>query len=270
MEGTETSPRGQKVLEIENFQTDLYTTDRFTNFGARNMNLQYIKEEFKWYLGADPYDDSICEHATMWKKIQQPDGRFHSNYGQYWFGAQAGVQWVLNSLRADPDSRQAVIPMLNAGHLYKGNTDVVCTESISFRIRNDLLNMSVNMRSNDAIFGVTNDVPCFSFLHELIARLLDIEVGIYTHKVDSMHVYERHFQMLDNLVANGYIDYEDVHVPRMSIEDAMLMLSGQYAEEISTRFYTPFLDWLYNDGPQEVTLQEKVNTSINEDKVPPF
>lgn len=247
VKGKETSPRGQKVLEIQNYQLEIDSLyDRFTNFGARNMNLNYIKEEFKWYLKGDPFDDSICKHATMWKKIQQPDGRFHSNYGQYWFGHQQGVKWVLESLQKDPDSRQAVIPMMNASHLYHGNTDVVCTESISFRIRDESLHMSVNMRSNDAIFGVTNDVPCFSFLHEMVAVMLGIPVGMYVHKADSMHVYERHFEMLKNLVDNGYSDYVRPDVPYMSDHDVLCMYSGQRMSGL----YTPFLDWLNGESDE--------------------
>ncbi len=244
--GRVTSPRGQKVLEIENYQMDLSKADRFSNFTARKMNLQYIKEEFKWYLRADPFDASICEHASMWKKIQQPDGRFHSNYGQYWFGSQQGARWVLETLRDDSDSRQAIIPMLNKDHLYKGNTDIVCTESISFRIRDGKLNMSVNMRSNDAIFGITNDVPAFSFLHEMIAVVLNIPVGNYCHKADSLHVYERHFKMLENIVKDGLNEYKHIDVPDMTYPEIFFMLNPSmdithfkgYDNSI------PFLNWL--------------------------
>ena len=239
--GIETSPRGARVKELEKYQFTLAPYERFTSFNARKMNFNYLKKEWLWYLSADPFDDMITDHAQMWKDIRQPDGRFFSNYGQYWFGKQEGLKWVIQELTRDPDSRRAVIPMLNFTHLFPSNKDVVCTEAITFRIRDNKLNMTVNMRSNDAIWGMTNDVACFSFLWEVTATLLQREMGTYCHKADSLHVYERHFQMLEDLVeegVEGYTEYTDC--PKMTQDDAIYQYAG-------LGYQGPFMEWL-NDS----------------------
>jgi len=205
-----------------------------------------------WYLTGDKWNDMITKSAAMWSELRQPDGSWNSNYGQYWFASPYyGFDWVIGQLLLDKDSRQAVIPMLNTYHLYPGNKDVVCTESISFRIREDKLYMSINMRSQDAMWGMTNDLFCFSILHEMVYVMLrdslyrDLEMGSYTHKVDSFHVYERHFEMLEKIVEGGQADYYKIYCPEIHDKREVVNLI-HFREEDSSEDHL-FTEWLYEN-----------------------
>lgn len=254
--GSLISPRGQKVLELQDYMFTMGPRIRFTSYLERKFNLDYAKFEMLWYLTGDKWNDSITKSATMWEDLRQSDGSWLSNYGQYWFGPQQGMEWVLDQLFKDEDTRQAIIPMLNKDHLFAGNKDIVCTLSISFRIRNDKLFMSVNMRSQDAIWGMTNDIFCFSVLHEMIYVMLrdgkyyDLEMGTYTHKVDSLHVYERHFEMLDQILIGGHEEYYEVDCPKINsnLEVANLI----HYKKSDVRLDHRFTRWLntnkYSDG----------------------
>jgi thymidylate synthase len=183
--------------------------------------------------------------------LRQPEGFWFSNYGQYWFGSQRGFDWVIDQLIKDKDSRQAVIPMLNPIHLFPDNKDVVCTESISFRIRENKLYMSVNMRSQDAMWGFTNDTFCFSILHEMVYVVLrdlmysDLIMGSYTHKVDSFHVYERHFEMLNQIIIGGHEEYYEVDCPE--IYDNREVINLVHYKEEDHRETHLFTEWLYEN-----------------------
>lgn len=247
--GKISSPRGQKIVELEDYMFTLQPYDRFTSFRARKLSLKYIKAELLWYMRGDPYDTMITEHAQIWTDIQQSDGRFFSNYGQYIFGEQNGAKFVVDELIMDRDSRRAIIPLLNKEHIFHNNKDVVCTYSLSFRIREDKLNMSVNMRSNDAVWGMTNDVACFSFIHEIIFNLLkghipDIQLGTYTHKVDSLHVYERHFDMLRQLHNDGYEGYYQINVPKIESGYEVHELFQRVCKGRRVKRNYAFTDWL--------------------------
>lgn len=213
--GKEVSPRGQLCREAVDYKFTLSMAESpITSFNARNLNLQYAKEEFKWYLRANKFDDSIEKHATMWAKIRQPDGSYFSNYGQYIFPKQ--FNFVIDELTADVDSRRASIVLLDKSHLFHSNKDVVCTYAINFRIRNSRLNMTVMMRSNDVIFGTTNDVFCFAMLYRMVfailAEVIAIKPGTYTHFVNSLHVYERHFEMIQQIISEGLAGHNRINV----------------------------------------------------------
>lgn len=204
-EGEEISPRGLLIVELRDAQITLDPHFPFQDFPHRNYKVDYFRKEMLWKLGADKYDDSIKQHAKMWESVQNPDGTFNSNYGQFWFGQQMGLIKAVHELMRDSDSRRACIPMLRDEHLAPGVRDTVCTESVTFHIRQGKLHMSVHMRSSDQIFGLGTDVPTFSVLLFLcLGMLRDFYPGLQAGKITvtaaSSHIYERHFDMVNKII----------------------------------------------------------------------
>ena len=204
-EGYTIAPRGYKIKEIRDLQFTIDSLYPFMNFMHRKLNIPYFKKEMIWKLGGDPFDDSIKLHAKMWDQVQNTDGSFNSNYGQYWFGQQQGLMKVFNELVLDKDSRRAVIPMLSDKHIGPHVKDTVCTECVGFHIRGDVLHMSVHMRSSDQIFGLGTDLPTFAFLQRLLLGMLkyvyqNLRLGTMTVTAMSSHIYDRHFVMVDNIL----------------------------------------------------------------------
>ena len=237
--GKRVSPRGQNSIEIENYTYDLPPFVRFTSFESRKFNIDYVKREFLWYLKGDKYDTSITEFAKMWGNLINPDGTINSNYGQYIFRDEPICQFdaAMNQLKDDKDSRRASISILSKDHLLSVTKDVPCTYSMNFRIRDNKLNMSVRMRSQDSVYGMANDAPAFSFTHELMLNALrefypDLEYGNYHHSADSFHVYERHFDMIEKITgikidASSTMEqdpYEEISCPPMSGPDEVRFL----------------------------------------------
>ena len=218
MKGRKVYPREHECIEIENYHVEFQPRERFANFTARKLNLQYIKREFLWYLKGDRFDDSITKHAKIWGQIQAQDGSFNSQYGQYIFGKENQFDKIVGILKADKDSRRASIIILKSENVSSETLDEPCTYAINFRIRNGKLNMSVHMRSQDAMYGLGNDIPTFSFIHEMILNALrefypELEYGTYHHSVDSLHVYEKHFEMLNTIVRGD--TFKEIHISAM-------------------------------------------------------
>lgn len=239
-------PRGLKVLEIENFKYTFPPYTRFINFESRKLNLNYIKQEFLWYLRGNKYDTSILSHAKIWSNLVNTDGSINSNYGQYLFGDCKQFLNVYSTLMLDKFSRRASIVILQPQHLLSNTKDVPCTYAINFRIRDNYLNMSVHMRSQDAIYGLGNDLPTFSFIHEMLFVLLKsslkhstLKLGEYYHAVDSFHVYEKHFFMLDSLV-DGNDAFYKIDCPRVTdFSEVMKLIECDFTEPLGN-----FTKWL--------------------------
>jgi thymidylate synthase len=225
-------PRGQDSREIEDLQLIVDPDKPFMTYKHRKYNVDYFKREMKWKLGANKYDTSIQAHAKMWAQVINPDGTYNSNYGQYWFGQQMGIWKVVMELMRDRDSRKAIIPMLNDSHLSPQTVDTVCTESIGFRIRNDLLNCSVHMRSSDAIYGLATDIPTFAFLYRLVKGLLGEYVfnGNIVLTLSSSHIYSRHYDMVQRIIEDP--EYIDTEMPYCKTDDALRIIASRGDESI--------------------------------------
>lgn len=210
LRGIETQPRGQAIRELEDYKIVIDPMHPFMNFKHRNLKIEYFKKEMLWKLTGDPFNTDIMAHAKMWASVRNNDGSFNSNYGQYWFGEQMGLFVAFNELVKDIYSRRAVIPMLRASHIGPHVKDTVCTESVGFRIRDGRLNMSVHMRSSDQIFGLGTDIPTFAFLQRLLLGMLrsvytELELGNMTIVAMSSHIYGRHFEMVESIIADPAI-----------------------------------------------------------------
>jgi thymidylate synthase len=238
--GKWTQPRGEKTLEIENFSYTVNPFVRFNSFKGRNFNLKYLKREMAWYVKADPMDLSITEHAAQWGKIVA-NGKLNSNYGSYWFG-RFGVKHIVRLLQQDSMSRRAVIPMYgtDTDHMDMEAKDVPCTLAIEFRLRNGHLNMRAIMRSQDILWGMGNDLPTFSFLQEIVATLLNAEMGTLTVSVGSFHVYESRLEMFNNIISSATHEPVEDKPPRISRYEAHLLMDS----EINPTF--EFSKWLMN------------------------
>lgn len=110
-------------------------------------------------------------------------------------------EWAKQCLIADKDTRQAFLRFSLPEHQWMGNKDQTCTMHANFLIRDDKLNLSVVMRSNDLVLGLVYDMPWFVSLidrmvEELKPHYPTLTKGTYTHTVHSLHIYERNEEMV--------------------------------------------------------------------------
>ena len=94
--------------------------------------------------------------------------------------------------------------------------------------------MMTSMRSSDVILGLAYDVPAFTIFQELLAVQLTNELGrpiglgTYTHLSASLHVYERHFKMVEKILEEDKKqDYRNVlEMPQMPGSPPLDLLMG--------------------------------------------
>lgn len=205
----ETAPRGKKIKEIENavLQLDNPKSNLFKN-EARDLPLKYLAGELLWYFSGRNDLAFISKFSSFWKAIAEKDGTCNSAYGNLLFKGMERSQyfWAYSKLVEDKDTRQAIIHFNRPSHQYQGNKDFVCTLVGVFQIRDNKLNFTIDMRSNDAFFGLTFDLPFFTMLQQQMLKHLresvypTLELGKYTHIAHSLHVYEKDFTILESML----------------------------------------------------------------------
>ena len=158
--GSTSQPRDMKVKELIVDQRSFNPTQTIANFENRKFNWKYFAGELAWYLEKNRDVDFIGKFSGFWSTLTNPNtNEINSNYGSLLFGDQ--LQWVLDSLKADKNTRQAIAFLNQPKFQFEGNKDFVCTMYLNFFIRDNKLNMKVQMRSNDIFYGLTFDAPFF-------------------------------------------------------------------------------------------------------------
>jgi thymidylate synthase len=148
-------------------------------------------------LAGESYNDLIVAVGPQFRNYAESDGIFHGAYGPR---TREQYPLAIDKLRNDSDTRQAVITLWNPNLDNQPNKrDYPCTILHQFRIRNNKLNMSVYMRSNDVWLGAAYDFFQFTRVQIAMASVLGIEPGKYAHHVGSLHIYEQHYDAAENL-----------------------------------------------------------------------
>ena len=166
--------------------------DKIITNKERKWSLNYAESEWQWDLSGESNVKKLGEIygkiPAIWQKMADESGEVNSNYGWQWM-RNAQLSHVINKLRDYPDTRQAAISIYDAKEIAKYHHDTPCTYAVQFSIIDDLLCMSVYMRSNDLWYGFCNDQYQFANLQELVASMLGIEIGWYYHHAHNLHLY---------------------------------------------------------------------------------
>ena len=249
--GKEVAPRGMKTREIEDAIIridDVYNT---LPLGVGRGTVPGIGavEACQLIAGAST-PKLVIAIGPQFANFTEDNGLFHGAYG---IRTQSQYAPIVERLKADPDTRQAVVTIWNPElDLLSNKRDYPCTILHQFRIRNNKLNMSVYMRSNDVWLGAAYDFFQFTRVQLAIASILGIEPGTYHHHVGSLHIYEQHYDSAESL-KHTYEPYEKI--PAMvgnswgEVSDfAMDALTAAIHHEEKALLYNlhPFEQWYAN------------------------
>lgn len=82
-------------------------------------------------------------------------------------------------------------------HSREGMSDFICTNTVQYFLRDGKLIAVVQMRSNDVVFGFKNDKAWQDHVHTNLANDLGVDVGDMIWHAGSLHVYSRHFSLIE-------------------------------------------------------------------------
>jgi thymidylate synthase len=197
-----TDKTGVKTLEIMNAS---FIADHPAIIGT--VNEDYVERELAWYKSQSlNVNDIPGETPAIWKAVATEDGYINSNYGWCIWSDENHNQYtnVLDELKKNPDSRRANMiytrPTMHSDYNRNGMSDFMCTNNVQYLIRNGELNALVYMRSNDAVFGYKNDWAWQKHVLDSLCKELNVPAGQIYWNVSSLHVYERHFNLLKDAV----------------------------------------------------------------------
>jgi len=117
------------------------------------------------------------------------------------------IETIISALRVDPDTRQAVLFV--ASPLDGPTSDLPCTLTIQFLVRDGELHAIVSMRSWDLCRGLPYDLMMFSGLLCIMSRCLHYEPGKVIVQAGSAHIYREWADRLPSTSAKYWVFNRD-------------------------------------------------------------
>lgn len=202
--GTENNSRNGRVKEHLNAQIvlrdpvrrEILTPGRKANVFAQIAETVWVlsgQDDARWLSAYLPRAMNYSDDGKTWRGAYGPRIRNHRGVDQ--------LAYVVDTLKRDPLSRQAVIQIYDAQIDSTPGLDRPCNTFLQFQSRLGQLHMTVSVRSNDIMWGWSG-INAFewSTMQEIVASLLGIQVGTLTFNIGSLHLYDWHWKKAAGIV----------------------------------------------------------------------
>lgn len=221
------SKRGEN-LELLNFSATLLNPKSRTSMSLDRKLVRSKFAEFAWYLSKDKSLEYIKPYISAYNKEEQENKKILGAYGPKIFGRkkndESQFNRIISQIKNRKSTKHAYLSLSDAkDYKYRDEkfSSPPCTIGLHFYVREDQLNLTAYMRSNDAYLGLPHDLFCFTMLQELISCRTDIPLGSYTHIATSMHIYKLNFDSVKDYLKEGL--QEPIEMPTMKISDDILL-----------------------------------------------
>lgn len=171
------------------------TTDHVMTANSNLFDLKKAAAMYFWYKKGDRTDTSIIEYFDEYKRcIDESHTKFNSNYGYYAY-VQNGLSRCIRMLMQHKDTRHACFCINNNDAMGPTSIDKLCTNTIQFFIRDNKLEMIVQMRSSNFLTLLPYDAFMFTVFYQQVYSYLvhsqytELRTGLIHMQVASLHFY---------------------------------------------------------------------------------
>jgi thymidylate synthase len=165
---------------------------------AQSKDPEWCQLEIKERLNMEA---PFVNPGTAYKKREYWDSYlYHNNHGDsrfpYTYNERIGpyLMDVINLLKSNPDTRQAIINLFIQSHDIKGVNGkfrIPCSIFYHFMYRQEKLDIIYTMRSCDYYEHFRNDCHLACELRNFIAEQCGMEPGKFFMNINSLHVYKK-------------------------------------------------------------------------------
>lgn len=204
--GQEVKPRDLVTREIIGYTSIVDMSRPIVSHPMRKINYNFLCGEAHWILSGSNRLSEIKPFMNAIERFSDNGITFRGAYGPK---VIEQLDYVVESLKSDPFSRQAVLTIWRENPM--PSKDIPCTVAMQFMIRDLELHCNVFMRSSDAWLGWVYDVFNFSMISTWIAIALQdaypgVKLGKLKLMVGSQHLYAEHFDKAWDIIHSDIPD----------------------------------------------------------------
>jgi len=201
-EGTEKSDRtGTGTISIFGTQSRYNLDDGFPLLTTKKLHLKSIIYELLWFLRGDTNIQYLHDHkVSIWDEWADENGDLGPVYGHQWRswpdyqgGTIDQIQYVVDQLKNNPDSRRMIVSAWNVAEVNKMALPP-CHTIFQFYVAGDRLSLQLYQRSADTFLGVPFNIASYALLLQMMAQVTGFKPGDFIHTTGDTHLYLNHLE----------------------------------------------------------------------------
>ena len=232
---------GTGTRSVFGWQMRFDLNDGFPLVTTKKLHLRSIIHELLWFLAGDTNIAYLKDNkVSIWDEWADEDGDLGPVYGKQWRrweGADGRVhdqiQWLLDEIRRNPDSRRLIISAWNVGELNQMAL-MPCHSLFQFYVVDGKLSCQLYQRSGDIFLGVPFNIASYALLTHMVAQVCGLGVGDFVHTLGDAHLYSNHVEQAREQLAR-----EPRALPRLRLNPDVDDLFAFRFDDIEILDYDP-------------------------------
>ena len=201
-----------RIGDVSEIQGYTYRVKDLGTFVFKDQNVgrldyDYANTFYNWMISGSSDNKAVIEkYPNVARFMEKPKSeQLPQNFNTF-YGPRILDQlpFVLKELKSNPDTRRAVISILDSQDLLLLDKDETlefpCCDSATFSIRNNKLNVHVHMRSQNMGQVLKLDMYLWGRFTCELATQLNLENGEFTSSVVSAHVFNKDLPYINSLI----------------------------------------------------------------------
>lgn len=192
---------GTGTLSVFGHQMRFDLSEGFPLLTTKKLHTKSIIYELLWFLKGDTNVRYLQEHGVrIWNEWADENGDLGPVYGHQWRswpdydgGVIDQIEYVLNQIRTNPNSRRMIVSAWNVAEVNKMALPP-CHTLFQFYVCNGRLSLQLYQRSADTFLGVPFNIASYALLTMMMAQVTGLEPGEFVHTTGDTHLYLNHLE----------------------------------------------------------------------------
>ena len=233
---------GTGTLSVFGHQMRFDLSEGFPLLTTKKLHMKSIIYELLWFLKGDTNVRYLQEHGVrIWNEWADKNGELGPVYGHQWRswpdydgGVIDQIEYVLNQIRTNPNSRRMIVSAWNVAEVNKMALPP-CHTLFQFYVLNGRLSLQLYQRSADTFLGVPFNIASYALLCMMIAQVTGLEPGEFIHTTGDTHLYLNHLEQ-----ARLQLTREPRPLPTMKLNPDVKSLFDFKYEDFVLENYDPW------------------------------
>ena len=240
--GAEKSDRtGTGTRSVFGWQMRFDLNEGFPLVTTKKLHLRSIIHELLWFLKGETNIAYLKDNkVSIWDEWADENGELGPVDGQQWRSWEGAVgktvdqmQWLVDEIKRNPDSRRLVISAWNVAELPKMAL-MPCHSLFQFYVVDGKLSCQLYQRSGDIFLGVPFNIASYALLTHMVAQATGLGVGDFVHTLGDAHLYSNHYEQ-----AREQLSREPRALPTLHLNPEVTDLFAFTFDDVGIHGYDP-------------------------------